>query len=527
METKNTERKKQYQILNISRHVIQLVAFIFFPGFFILTFTSIGSVISSLVNGSFSLASQGSSLVYSVSVLAITAMMGRFFCGFLCSFGAMGDLMWAIARKLKIKPITIDQENDSVFKMIKYGLLLLIVVLVWVLGIVNISGSNNPWDVFGTYSTLSGWNNLNLLFSLGGLLLLTIMIASLFIERFFCRYLCPLGAIFVPVSHFRFFRLKKHRSTCLNNCSACTRKCSMGIDLTGVDRVSSGECIDCFKCAAICPAGNIKSNPSQALATAVTVAGLTGMYYVGNIAAVNTGSASTTATALSSKNGTYTDGTYSGSGEGYRGTTDVKVTVSNGNISDIEIVDYADDEQFFSKAESTIIDEIISAQDYDVATVSGATFSSNGIIAAVKDALSSQSSTDSTTDSNSSSTDSSSSDSSDTSSSETTDTTSTISVADGTYTGSGTGLRGETQVSVTVASGKITEITITSYEDDEEYFSRASSTIVDEIISSQSIDVSTVSGATYSSNGIIAAVANALNIDFTNPNSSSNGFRGH
>ena len=92
----------------------------------------------------------------------------------------------------------------------------------------------------------------------------------------------------------------------------------------------------------------------------------------------------------------------------------------------------------------------------------------------------------------------------------------------------GTGLRGTTTVKVTVSGGQITSIEVESYQDDSQYFNRAQSTVISEILSSQSINVSTVSGATFSSNGILEAVADALNISFTNPNSSlPSGGHGH
>jgi uncharacterized protein with FMN-binding domain len=97
---------------------------------------------------------------------------------------------------------------------------------------------------------------------------------------------------------------------------------------------------------------------------------------------------------------------------------------------------------------------------------------------------------------------------------------------DGVYTGTGTGFRGDTEVTVTVSSGKITDIEIVSYQDDREYFEHASS-IIDDILSLQSVDVDTVSGATFSSNGILEAVADALNVGFTNPNSTLQGEGGH
>ena len=85
-----------------------------------------------------------------------------------------------------------------------------------------------------------------------------------------------------------------------------------------------------------------------------------------------------------------------------------------------------------------------------------------------------------------------------------------FSVADGTYEGTGSGFRRTTTVSVTVKDNAITDITIQSYEDDTAFFTRAKDTIISEIISTQSLDVPTVSGATFSSNSILNAVADAL-----------------
>ena len=98
--------------------------------------------------------------------------------------------------------------------------------------------------------------------------------------------------------------------------------------------------------------------------------------------------------------------------------------------------------------------------------------------------------------------------------------------ADGVYTGTGSGYRGATQVQVTVAGGRITDVTVLSSEDDRQYFSRAQSSLIAAILNAQGVDVSTVSGATFSSNGILEAVADALNIDFTNPNATLSRGRG-
>lgn len=85
--------------------------------------------------------------------------------------------------------------------------------------------------------------------------------------------------------------------------------------------------------------------------------------------------------------GQYKDGTYTGSADGFRSTIEVSVTISGGKITDVEVTQENDTPQFFQRAQS-VIDSIINAQSADVSTISGATYSSTGIINAVKEALS-------------------------------------------------------------------------------------------------------------------------------------------
>ena len=511
----------------LARRIIQAASFVLFPGLFISTFAGIKTIYTAILNGTFSVAQNAGDLILVISMLLITAIMGRFFCGFLCSFGSMGDLFWFLGTKLKLRRPKISQRADRLMKGLKYVILIGIVLLIWTLGLSILGGTGNPWTIFGMYATLSGWADLSSLISIGALLLLLIIVGSMLIERFFCRYLCPLGAVFSVVSKFRLFKIRKPVQNC-GGCQACTKRCSMGIPLYGMNVVSDSECIDCMKCVEVCPRDNVKANPKPALAAAVAVAAMSGMYFAGNLAssagAETVAAASQSSTVLSSASGQYTDGVYTGSGSGFRGTTQVQVTVSNGYITDITVLSTGDDAEFFSKAKSSVISQIISAQSVSVDTVSGATFSSNGIIEAVTDALASALGSSGTTVADQSVTTSTASTQETTSEESVTETqtdvstsssSGTIALADGTYTGSGTGFRGETTVSVVVKDGTITSIKVTDYSDDEQFFSRAETTVINEIIAGQTPDVDAVSGATYSSNGIMEAVANALGIDFT------------
>ena len=199
------------------------------------------------------------------------------------------------------------------------------------------------------------------------------------------------------------------------------------------------------------------------------------------------------------------DGVYKGSATGYRGSVTVAVTILNKKIVSIDILSASDDEAFFNRAKG-VIDRIISSQSLDVDVVSGATYSSNGIIGAVKNALTGEKDNGVTGKSKQESTSESESDSS---SAEIAAVQDASAYKDGTYYGIGKGFAGNIKVKVDIAGGKISAISIVSTKDGDSYVKSASS-LLDTIVEKQSTNVDTVSGATFSSRGIIAAVRSAL-----------------
>lgn len=195
------------------------------------------------------------------------------------------------------------------------------------------------------------------------------------------------------------------------------------------------------------------------------------------------------------------DGTYKGSANGYGGKVTVNVTVSKKTMTAIDIVSApGETDSFFQRAKG-VIDEMLTAQSTDVDVVSGATYSSNGIIGAVKNALFGTESNNATA-ANAGNAGGSAPSVSKVSESGT--------WKDGTYTGSGKGFGGTISVKVTVKDGKISAIDVTSASGETaSYFSKAKG-IIPKMISGQTTNVDAASGATYSSNGIITAVRNAL-----------------
>lgn len=211
------------------------------------------------------------------------------------------------------------------------------------------------------------------------------------------------------------------------------------------------------------------------------------------------------------------DGVYKGSATGFSGPVTVAVTILDKKIVSIDILSASDDEAFFNRAKG-VIDRIISLQSLDVDVVSGATYSSNGIIGAVKNALTGEKDNGVTGKSKQESTSESESDSS---LAEIAAVQDASAYKDGTYYGTGKGFAGNIKVKVDIAGGKISAISIVSTKDGDSYVKSASS-LLDTIVEKQSTNVDTVSGATFSSRGIIAAVRSALSQAAVSENTAGN-----
>ena len=500
MNRKNFLKNKK---INWIKVVIQILSFALIPGLFEGEFAAVGNIVSCIYKGNISWESVKYSVWMLVATVPATVLVGRFFCGFFCSFGAVQDLLWLGSHRLRaLFPGKRNlKKADRIFRFAKYAVLFYFIIFVWS-GVTAVKTAG-PWQVFGQYVSFGHWPGLKPLLSVGGILLLVIFIGSLFVQRFFCRYFCPMGAIYSLISQASFLKIDKPRDGC-GKCHLCTSKCPMGMDLTKKDRIAGGECISCQKCVSWCPKGNARFRSRYGVLIGVGVTCITIMvsqlFIAGNLAREKMAD-SVKKTAENNAEGNFQNGIYTGTGEGYRGKVTVTVKVADGKITELVLDDYADDKSYMERAKNRIFQEMISRQNTDVDAVSGATYSSNGLIEAVNKALGNEEGEGKKPEQE-----------------ESEDKQSFIeagrfqNLTDGIYTGSADAFRGDVEVQVTVEKQKVTDISILSYCDTEEYFFRAAPAVIEQMKAEQSLNVDAVSGATYSSNGIIHAVANALEI---------------
>ena len=218
------------------------------------------------------------------------------------------------------------------------------------------------------------------------------------------------------------------------------------------------------------------------------------------------------------------DGEYESTATGYGGPLTVRITIKGGKLTDIKVVSHTETPEYFSRA-SAVIGKILNSGNVNVDSVSGATISSNAIKKAVADALrkagSKQQAKMSTVKKDTRKAGSKQQAQMSTVKID----TGNANLNDGVYTGSGQGFNGPIRVRVTVSGGNITNVEILSHSDDAPYFNRAKA-VIGRMLGKPGKSVDTVSGATYSSRGIIDAVRNALanagKTNITNTNSNTN-----
>jgi len=182
-----------------------------------------------------------SSFVLMAIVFVMTIAFGPVFCGWVCPMGTVQELISRIGKKLLGK-----RHNKLVpAKVDKYLRYLRYLVLAWVIWVTARSGQLIFADYDPYYALFNFWTGE---VAITGLVALGIvLVSSLFVERPFCKYACPYGAVLGVFNLFRIFGIKRRKSSCIS-CKACDKACPMNIDVSGAGTVRDHQCISCLEC---------------------------------------------------------------------------------------------------------------------------------------------------------------------------------------------------------------------------------------------------------------------------------------
>ena len=214
-------------------------------------FGGVVTIYTYLTEGAFIQKIHQSSITLMWLVLGLTLLFGPVFCGWICPFGTVEEFIGKIGRKIFKKRYNnfIPLKLDRLLRYLRYVILILVIVNTAISGKLLFSNFDPYFALFNIWS--SEVTRLSLL------VLGLVLIGSLFVERPWCKYLCPLGALLGIFNLFRIVKLKRNEKTCIN-CKKCDRVCPMNIDISTSKTISDHQCISCLLCTdeIACPVSN-------------------------------------------------------------------------------------------------------------------------------------------------------------------------------------------------------------------------------------------------------------------------------
>ena len=247
-------RKREMLVHKVLRFAIQLAFFALAPGLFSSALNGVKYICAQV--GAVQAIEPTSFVAALVGAVAYTVLFGRFFCGYACAFGTMGDVLFALAAPLRraLRVPTLKERPRLLAWLQSVKLLVLAAVCILAFrGFWDAVSAWDPWAAFGKVTSGAGFEGVA---RKGIAVLVVIMVLQALVERSFCRFLCPMGALFSLLPIAPFSQFSRRRERCGKRCNRCQDACPVDIhpDQGGFH---AGECIACGRCAAGCPLHNV------------------------------------------------------------------------------------------------------------------------------------------------------------------------------------------------------------------------------------------------------------------------------
>ena len=185
-----------------------------------------------------------------IAVAATGLLLKKAFCSWLCPIGTLSESLWMLGKKLLGRNAALPRWLDYILRSLKY---LLLIFFVW--SIVQMDVPTLRAFIYSPYNKMADVKMYEFFAHISGFALWTIlalMLLSMFIKNFWCRFLCPYGALLGALSWLSPLKITRNASTCVD-CEFCTRVCPSNITVHKVKRLWSDECMNCLACVEACP----------------------------------------------------------------------------------------------------------------------------------------------------------------------------------------------------------------------------------------------------------------------------------
>lgn len=215
-----------------------------------------------------------------VITLVVAILFRRSFCGLICPYGAIQEFFAKIGQKIFKRRLVMPSTIDKPLRYLKYVVLVVTVVYAWKTAGLWMA----PYDPWAAYAHLpegleSVWSES----AVGLIILVVTVLGSMIYDRFFCKYLCPMGALYGIVGKLSPFKVVRDESVCID-CGICNKGCPMNIDVQHSLKVTTAECMNCQTCVTNCPKeGALDSRLGNKIIKPLTVIILVMVVFFGSI----------------------------------------------------------------------------------------------------------------------------------------------------------------------------------------------------------------------------------------------------
>lgn len=191
------------------------------------------------------------------TAFALSSLLFRkSFCGWLCPVGTVSEYLWKLGRRIFGRNFSLPKWLDYPLRSLKYLLLVFFVYAVTMMSAAAIA--DFVASPYGLVVDVRMLNFFRFMGSTTAVVLGGLALASLFLQNFWCRYLCPYGALMGLISMFSPLRITRNESACID-CAKCAKACPSVLPVDKLVQIRSAECIGCLECVAVCPAQNALS----------------------------------------------------------------------------------------------------------------------------------------------------------------------------------------------------------------------------------------------------------------------------
>ncbi len=185
------------------------------------------------------------------SFLVMTFVFHKAFCSWLCPVGTVSEYLWKLGRATFRRNFQLPRWLDLALRSLKY-----ILLSFFAFAVASMSAAAIAQFLGSPYALIVDVRMLNFFRYLGATtapVLLGIVLASIFVQNFWCRYLCPYGAFLGLVSMFSPARITRNAATCVD-CAKCAKACPAALPVDRLLQIRSAECTGCLERVAVCPA---------------------------------------------------------------------------------------------------------------------------------------------------------------------------------------------------------------------------------------------------------------------------------